>query len=82
MESRDDAVAIIEELRRIDAPEGVDILEQVELGGVPQWVSIRGKDRDNPSFVFIPGGWGDPMIGPSWASSTSLWTAPSRSHRV
>jgi proline iminopeptidase len=66
-DSRGDAVAIIEELRKIHTPEGIEVLEQVELGGVPQWVSIRGRNRDNPVLLFIHGGPGDPMIGLSWA---------------
>jgi proline iminopeptidase len=66
-ESRDDAVAIIAELRKIHTPEGIEVLEQVELGGVSQWISIRGRNRDNPVLLFIHGGPGDPMIGLSWA---------------
>lgn len=65
--SRADAVAIIAELRKIHTPEGIEVLEQVELGGVPQWISIRGRNRDNPVLLFIHGYAGDPMIGLSWA---------------
>ncbi len=64
---RSDATAIIEELRKIHTPEGIEVLEQVELGGVSQWVSIRGRNQDNPVLLFIHGGPGDPMIGLSWA---------------
>jgi proline iminopeptidase len=67
LQSRDDAVAIIAELRTIHTPEGIDVLEQVELGGVTQWISIRGRNRDNPVLLFIHGYVGDPMIGLSWA---------------
>lgn len=67
VDSRADAVAIIEELRKIHTPEGIEILDQVELGGVPQWISIRGRNRENPVLLFIHGGPGDPMIGLSWA---------------
>lgn len=67
VDSRNDAVAIIKELRKIHTPEGIEVLEQVELGGIAQWVSIRGRNRDNPVLVFIHGGPGDPMIGLSWA---------------
>lgn len=70
IESRHDAVAIIAELRRIHTPEGIEVLEQVELGGVPQWISIRGRHRENPVLLFIHGGPGDPMIGLSWAFQT------------
>jgi proline iminopeptidase len=67
IEGRDDAVAIIAEFRKIHTPEGIEVLEQVELGGVSQWISIRGRNRDNPVLLFIHGGPGDPMIGLSWA---------------
>lgn len=67
IKDRSDATAIIEELRKIHTPEGIEVLEQVVLGGVPQWISIRGRNRDNPVLLFIHGGPGDPMIGLSWA---------------
>ena len=67
---RSEAIAIIGELRKIHTPEGIEVLEQMELGGVPQWVSIRGRNRDNPVLLFIHGGPGDPMIGMSWAYQT------------
>jgi proline iminopeptidase len=67
LEGRNDAVAIIAELREIHTPEGIEALEQVELGGVSQWISIRGRNRENPVLLFIHGGPGDPMIGLSWS---------------
>ncbi len=67
---RSDAVGIIEDLRKIHTPEGIEVLEQIELGGVPQWVSTRGKNKENPVLLFIHGGPGDPMIGLSWAFQT------------
>lgn len=67
VEDRTDATAILSELRRIHAPEGIEVLERVDLGGVPQWISIRGQDRANPVLLFLHGGPGDPGIGISWA---------------
>jgi pimeloyl-ACP methyl ester carboxylesterase len=54
-------------LLRIRTPHGVQSIEQVTLGGVKQWISIRGSDRDNPLMLFIHGGPGDAMMSREWA---------------
>jgi len=43
-------------LRHIPGPDGIDVLEKVKIGGIDQWVSIRGRDRSNPVLLFIHGG--------------------------
>ncbi len=64
---RQAVVARLSELRRIHTPGGIEALEQVSIGGVPQWVSIRGHDRTNPVLLVIHGGPGSPMMPLAWA---------------
>lgn len=47
-------------------PGGIDSLRTVRIGGIQQWVSIRGADRANPILLFLSGGPGDPMMPLSW----------------
>jgi pimeloyl-ACP methyl ester carboxylesterase len=48
---------------RIDAPRGIDEAGYVRLGGVDQWVQIRGDDRNNPVLLYLNGGPGFSTIG-------------------
>jgi len=41
------------------SPNGIDAAEFVDIGGIPQWITIRGMDRDNPVLLFLHGGPGD-----------------------
>jgi len=54
--SRAEATAIIAAARKIMTPNGVERLEKVRIGGIDQWVSIRGTDRRNPVVLYIHGG--------------------------
>lgn len=64
---RDSMAARLAELRRIHTPNGVELLEQVAVGGTELWVSVRGKDRSNPVIVMIHGGPGSPLMPLAWA---------------
>ena len=43
----------------INPEKGVDEASYVRIGGIEQWVTIRGQDRANPVLLFLHGGPGD-----------------------
>ena len=44
-------------------PNGIEELKSVKIGGVDQWLHIRGRNRNNPVLLFIHGGPGSAIIG-------------------
>lgn len=63
---RAQAVEIIAGMRRIVTTDGVERLEAVRIGGIDQWVSVRGNSRDNPVLLMLHG-------GPGWVSMPASW---------
>jgi pimeloyl-ACP methyl ester carboxylesterase len=43
----------------ISSPKGIDEAQFVKIGGIEQWITIRGWDRHNPVLLFLHGGPGD-----------------------
>jgi proline iminopeptidase len=41
-------------------------LERMELGGVAQWLTVRGHDASNPILLYVHGGPGTPDMGAIW----------------
>ncbi|MCL7713688.1 alpha/beta fold hydrolase [Stenotrophomonas mori] len=64
--SRAEATRIVADMRRIVSDDGVERLEKVRIGGIEQWVSIRGNDRRNPVLLMLHG-------GPGWVAMPSSW---------
>ena len=48
---------------RIVTPAGVDDALFVDIGGAPQWITIRGQDRGNPVILVLHGGPGSAIAG-------------------
>ncbi len=51
----------ISEAMAIHSANGIDERRYVRIGGVEQWITIRGQDRDNPAVLVLHGGPGAPV---------------------
>lgn len=50
-------------LYAVKDPKGIEELNSVVIGGVDQWLHIRGRNRRNPVLLYLHGGPGSPFIG-------------------
>jgi pimeloyl-ACP methyl ester carboxylesterase len=57
---------IIAGLGKIVNPDGIQESYKVKIGGIDQWVSVRGQSRHNPVILFVHGGPASPMIPLAW----------------
>jgi hypothetical protein len=53
----------------IDSPNGIVEQRFVRVGGIDQWIQLRGEDRDNPVLLVLHG-------GPGWPNA--VFTPPLR----
>ncbi len=68
-----DPHAILADYGKIVSAGGVDDAGAVKIGGVQQWITVRGRDRNNPILLVIHGGPAAPdlpnryLYEPAWA---------------
>ena len=51
-----DPHAILAEVGKVASDNGIDEAKAVEIGGIRQWITVRGRDRRNPILLVIHGG--------------------------
>jgi pimeloyl-ACP methyl ester carboxylesterase len=51
---------------KIVTPDGIDVDQMVQIGGINQWISIRSRHRDNPILLVLHGGPGFTTIPSSY----------------
>ena len=68
-----DPHAILADYSKIVSANGIDEAKAVEIGGIQQWITVRGRDRANPILLVLHGGPAAPdlpnryLYEPSWA---------------
>jgi pimeloyl-ACP methyl ester carboxylesterase len=55
-ESNPDPHAILAEVGKVVSANGIDEAKAVEIGGIRQWITVRGRDRRNPILLVLHGG--------------------------
>jgi proline iminopeptidase len=64
--SRTEVTGVIADARKIVSAKGVEELLEIPVGGTRQWISVRGRNRDNPILLVIHGGPASPEMPTSW----------------
>jgi pimeloyl-ACP methyl ester carboxylesterase len=61
-----DGRAIVADVGAINTPNGIEDSYAVRIGGIDQWISVRGKDRSNPVILLVHGGPGSAELAIGW----------------
>jgi pimeloyl-ACP methyl ester carboxylesterase len=69
---RSNFIDVVRQLRHIATPNGIERNRTVRIGGIEQYVSVRGADRRNPVLLIIHGGPGFPTLPMAWWNTRSL----------
>ena len=56
----------VQDLGRILAPTGIQETYKTKIGGIAQWLDVRGQDRANPIILFVHGGPASPLMPTTW----------------
>jgi proline iminopeptidase len=64
--TQDRARKIIGDLQKVVSPNGIDQQMEITIGGIKQWITIRGRDKNNPILLFLHGGPAAPEMPTSW----------------
>lgn len=65
--TRKQVTGYVADFRKIVTPGGVEEQLEIPVGGTKQWITVRGRDRDNPILLVIHGGPASPEMPISWA---------------
>ena len=57
---------VVADLGRIVAPSGIQESYKAPIGGIAQWLNVRGQDRANPIILFVHGGPVSPATPTMW----------------
>ena len=47
---------VLAEVGKVVSANGIDQAKAVEIGGIRQWITVRGRDRHNPILLVLHGG--------------------------
>lgn len=61
-----EARGVVQDLERIVTPSGIQESYKTKIGGIDQWLNIRGQDKENPIILFIHGGPASPLTPTIW----------------